>query len=629
MVEGSSTPSGQRDLVVVALSGVQRFIGEARSTGDVRAASEIIAGLAWHAASRCVGDNVQLVFPSVERGQLARAGSTEGSRETAEDPGQGMPNRILFLAPAGTGAPLARQIKSAIDETWQRWVRQGLTRNRYLAVGGETPPTPGFPLVHWVCVPAGLGGYLEQWEQARQLLEARRRVRDFPGVSWTQRSLCSLSPRWPAEQPPSGTRKQQRDTLSAANWVKRQWRQLRDLDGFPSTSSIASVRYRQAVLSRWGDAQVRAAVTELMHAVHAVMSKRETAVPGLAPADEPVSRWFRSSGGPWVYTDQWQAQPLARETGTDLDGLKAETARGAAAARHLATIMNDRFGVPAPASYLAVIVQDLDGMGRFLSGEGAAADGTRIEVTAPEHARVSGQLRRLAGSQHEIMQSARFLGVPVYAGGDDLLAFTPAVTALAAARACHDAIPGSLPTASTAVLFFHCHAGLQSAMSHAREMLEQAKAAVPGKHALAVGYQRRSGAAELTIQPWTGRGSGDAPQLLGIFASDQAHQLSPRLVADLERDRAELAALDVRAPDAYLAELRRLVRRHIRTRDRAAETSIMSATATAEVAAVQAADALAALGEAEFAPTGHSSPGAGRRPEQAVRIGVFLRQEAR
>ena len=412
-----------------------------------------------------MGSDVQLVFPSVERGQLAAAGAAEDSGDVANDPGQGMPNRVVFLAPAGTGAQMARQISSAVDEAWQRWVRQALSRDQDLAAGGEGPQTPGFPLAQWVCVPAGPGGYREQWEHARQLLEARRRVRDFPDVAWTQRSLCSLSPRWPAEQRPPGTRKQQRDTLSAANWVKRRWRQLRDLDGFPSTSSIASASYRQAVLSQWGDGQVRAAVTELMQAAQAVMNTRETAVPGLAAADEPVSLWFRSSAAPWVYPDQWQAEPLAREAGTDPDAVRAQATRGAAAARRLAAIMNDRFGVLAPASYLAVIVQDLDGMGRFLSGEGRAADGTRIEVTAPEHARVSGQLRRLAGSQHEIMQSSWFLGVPVYAGGDDLLAFTPAVTALAAAQDCHDAIPGSLPTASTAVLFFHCHAGLQSARS--------------------------------------------------------------------------------------------------------------------------------------------------------------------
>ncbi|MGH3408696.1 MAG: Cas10/Cmr2 second palm domain-containing protein, partial [Streptosporangiaceae bacterium] len=76
------------------------------------------------------------------------------------------------------------------------------------------------------------------------------------------------------------------------------------------------------------------------------------------------------------------------------------------------------------------------------------------------------------------------LAMPVYAGGDDLLAFCPASTAIDAARTCHDEIPPSLPHASTAVLFFHYHASIQQAMHRARHgLLEAAKQAVPGEAA--------------------------------------------------------------------------------------------------------------------------------------------------
>jgi hypothetical protein len=481
-------------------------------------------------------------------------------------------------------------------------------------------------------VPIGLGGYREQWEQARKLLDARRRVRDFPGAAWTGRTLCSLSPRWPAEPAPPGLKEHQKDTLSAANWVKRRWRQMQDLDGFPSTSSVASARYRQAVLARLGDRQVRAAVGELTEAAGQVVDTREAAVAGLPAVEGQPGSWFRSSAGPWVYPGQWQAEPLARETGTEPDSIGGAVTRGAAAARQLAEIMKDQHGMPGPASYLAVLVQDLDGMGRFLSGQGTSAAGTGITVSAEDHTRVSGQLRELAASQRRVLQAQSFLGVPVYAGGDDLLAFTPAATALAAARACHDAIPASLPTASTAVLFFHYQARLQSAMARAREMLEQAKASVPGKHALAIGYLRRSGAAGLSIQPWSDPDGGSAAALFGIFAADRAHPLSPQLVTELERDGTELAGLGSRDLDLYLAELRRLVRRHIRaepgTGDAVGSAGVRAA---ADAAAARAADALALLGNTESA-RGASRPesaASGRRPERAARIGVFLRQEAR
>jgi CRISPR/Cas system-associated protein Cas10 (large subunit of type III CRISPR-Cas system) len=58
------------------------------------------------------------------------------------------------------------------------------------------------------------------------------------------------------------------------------------------------------------------------------------------------------------------------------------------------------------------------------------------------------------------MYEQALLGVPVYAGGDDPLAFVPASTALDAAQRCHNTVPQSLPSVSAAVLFFHDHASI-------------------------------------------------------------------------------------------------------------------------------------------------------------------------
>jgi len=626
VVEGSLAVARGSDLVVIALPGVQRFIRESRSTADVRAGSEIVASLAWKAVRGCAEFGAELVFPSL--GTRRTAG---GETTSSDGAGHGMPNRVVFLVPGGTGERLAESIKSAVQAEWRGWVRQALALAGGNGARDETPETPGFPLLHWVCVPAGPGGYPEQWERARILLEARRGVRDFPEVVWARRRLCSLSPRWPAESAPKGLRRHQGDTLSAANWVKRRWRQMHGQDGFPSTSSIASARYRDAVLARLGDREVRAAALELMEAAQTVTVSPETPVPGLASTDGHVGDWLRASAGPWVYPNQWQAEPLAREAGGEPAAIDAVVAKGRSAARALAKVMKERFGVPAPASYLAVIVQDLDGMGRFLSGNGTCADGTKIAVSVAEHARVSRELRDLAGSQRQIIESAEFLGIPVYTGGDDLQAFVPAATALGAARACHDAIARNLPTATTAVLFFHYHAGMQSAMTQARQMVEDAKKAVRGKHALAVGYLRRSGARELSVQPWAAQAGGNAAELFGLFAADLAHPLSPRLVTDLERDHAELAGLARRDRDLYLAELRRLVGRHIRSEPGDGGRGQVPGIGAAAAASAIAADALAVLGDAESGPDrSRDDPDVSVcRPAPAARIGVFLRQEAR
>jgi CRISPR-associated protein Cmr2 len=210
----------------------------------------------------------------------------------------------------------------------------------------------------------------------------------------------------------------------------------------------------------------------------------------------------------------------------------------------------------------------------------------------------------------------------VYAGGDDLLAFVPARTALPAAQECHAVISSpELPTASTAVLFFHYHEGLQGVLSRARLLLHEAKERVDGKHALAVGYLRRSGISQVSIQKWAVRGHQDTADLFGVFASDVKHRLSPGLLADLDRDKKELAALSEADPEIYRAELIRLVRRHT------ANANNGEGTGAVADAAVRAADALAWLGRWEKA--GPLDSGERSRPEYAARVGVFLRQEAR
>jgi hypothetical protein len=613
--------------VVVALPGVQRFLEEARSTSDVSAASGIYSALAG-----CVVDS----FGAESGGQLVlpvRQAASPGSDAppSGQDRELGLPNRIVALLPPGTGAAAARRASEAAHQAWQGWVRQVLSP----APGDPQPQTPGFPRVYWVCIPERPGGYEAQWQQAQQLLAARRRIRDFPAVpegDWRQRVLCSQAPRWPAERkaPPGVPPYERRTPLSAVGWVKRRWRHISEASGFPSTASIASAPYRRAVLRRLADPEVSAAVRDLDQARQAVedvlgSSGRETPVPGLEPVipDGGPGVWLARSGGPWVYPEQWRPETLAREADADpARGGPEQATRferavrdGYQAARRLRELMAQPGGQALPlASYLAVVVQDLDSMGLFLSGRADAASGQKIGIDPNDHGRVSQDLLLVAQRQSDVLKTEELLAVPVYAGGDDLLAFAPASTAIDAAQACHTEIPLTLPTASTAVLFFHYHASIQQAMRQARSRLEQAKEAVRGKHALAVGYLRRSGVEAASIQPWTAQG-GSSAELFGLFAREREPRLSPRLLADLGRDAGELASL-VDASERlhrplYTAELTRLVRRHA------------GADASRHREAIeQIAGALDWLGRNERA----SRP---PDPEPAARVGVFLRQEAR
>src|SRR5699024_3614130 len=53
-----------RDLVVIALAGVQRYITESRTTADAANASDIMARLAAEAATQLKDDGAELVIPS-------------------------------------------------------------------------------------------------------------------------------------------------------------------------------------------------------------------------------------------------------------------------------------------------------------------------------------------------------------------------------------------------------------------------------------------------------------------------------------------------------------------------------------------------------------------------------------
>jgi hypothetical protein len=614
VADGVSRGLAGADLVIIGLPGVQRFIAEARSTGDVRAASQVFAGLAAKAAEVCRDEpDATLIFP------VGPAG------------GDGMPNRVVALFPAGQGAEAARKAQAEITNTWQGWVRRAFRQPD----GADLPETYGMPVVQWVAVPAGPGGYPDQWETAQRLLAARRRVRDFgPGAEWPERELCSIAPRWPAvAEPPAGLREHEKATLSAASWVKRRWRKLdRDLDGFPSTASIASAPFRRAVLERADhDEGARDAFIALTGAARQVIGRaqggdvRESRLPGFPEYDEEHANWFASTGGPWVYPDQWQLESLVRELKVDAAGIAPAARAGLAAATLLRDLMK-KAGAPPLARYLAVLAADLDSMGLFLAGEVASRGGSWVEPSPAAHQGISQVVRELAVTQRELLEGGDLLGVPVYAGGDDLLAFVPAATALTAAQRCHDAVPPALPWASTAVLFFHYHASLQGAVTRARRLLEDAKGQSRAKHGLAVGYLRRSGVSEASVQPWPGPQGQSTAAMFGIFTASQEHQLSPRLLADLDRDGDELARLSVRHPDIYRAELGRLVGRH---------TAGEPARARASAAVV--AETLEWLGKNEaarrlsHAAQDRGDPGDRRqsRPQAAARVGVFLRQEAR
>lgn len=538
-------PIVDRDLVVVTVPGVQRFIGEARSTADVAAGSAIVSAITQAMLAEA-GPPADLVLP-------AGAGSA------------GLPNRVVVLTAPGQGRALAGLMAVRASEWWTDRIAA-----LWQGTGGGPPVTPGFPDVQWVVAGPRLGGYAEQWHRAMEALAARKRTRTFaaydpPAV----RRLCSVSGRWPAvERMPRGVRRRTGEALSVPAVVKRADRGQR----FPSTASVATGPFRQKLMRRVAnDTTVDAAVARLRAAVEALgefgVRFGSGRIPGLTAADGTHADWVAGVEGACLLPETWSVRALMVEHNlTQADPAAFTTAVSVCAAR-LGELL-DAADMGVPASYLAVLVQDADAMGRRL----ADTSGGHADLRA-WHGAVSAALVQAAADQRYCLEGAELLGRLVYAGGDDALGFVPVHTAIAAAGALNagfvDAVAGSvqrrgvLPgaTASTAVVFCHVSAPLQSVLATARDLLEQTKTVCrPG---FGVAVLRRSGERVRAVRPWRvgptlPAGTG-APSALTVLIDAMRGGVSGRLVADLERDADAIASLSTAG---RAGELRRLVRRH-------------------------------------------------------------------
>ena len=643
---------GPHDLVVVALAGVQRYITESRTTADLRAASQIVAHLAAEAVARLVGEHdAEMVFPApVER---------DGKRRKS-DADDGMPNRVVALLPQGTGPAAAQDTASHLDTVWERWMEEIFDRSMH--------QVPGWPVVQWVSVPSSPGSYERTWERAQRALAERKNTRNFSQPGDVPGELCMLSPRWRAvdeeDLPPRTPKHLRRERLAVANWVKRLWHHTSagSHESFPSTNAIASLPYRHAVLTLW-KGEGTAAIGDLVAELHRSAKRLgtdpigETWTPGL-PSEPRTTEadWLRGRGSRWVFPESWHVDALSREftdTAEEAErrredpGFVDAVRSGGKAAQALVELLTEQ-GVPPPSPHLAVLVQDLDSMGRYLSGGAPGQDGSRLDLSRGHtvHTDVSTRLALTAARQREAVKKAG--GVVVYAGGDDLLALVPAASALAAVRACREAGDPGLPHASNGLLFFHHGDSLRQALARAQELLEEAKA-LRGKNGLGVGFIRSSGSHAECVLPWreeirdgVPEAEGSPVDALELFVPSGHHpraRLSPRLLSDLLAAQVHLDGGDERVHGDFdvlpyrvaRAEMQRLVLRHTslvpallgpHREEKADSDTDDTDTRAREREERQAFAAKATTALERLAP--------GRRlvDEGAIRVALFLRQEA-
>jgi len=236
--------------------------------------------------------------------------------------------------------------------------------------------------------------------------------------------------------------------------------------GFPSTSEVAAVRFKERILDQLADARVSEALDKaldkflkLADQVRIPKTVAENAVPYLEKKAESqfgrdLLKLLLKLDGEYLFTDTWTPKHL-REVNPNLTEEEAEAK--AQEGRRLLGRLYEAVGTQ-PKKYYAILFMDGDHMGRWLSGthRGLAQFGDilhpevrRALKNDPQWSGILGQKRLMTPAVHAAISGAlanfslklvrwvieeRHAGRVVYAGGDDVLALLPVDDVLSAAR---------------------------------------------------------------------------------------------------------------------------------------------------------------------------------------------------
>lgn len=359
---------------------------------------------------------------------------------------------------------------------------------------------------------------------------------------------------------------------------------LEHISHFPSTATIAAVPFLQLLAKAiTSNERVRKAAERHLNAVKAFMKSgscsllRRPAVACLCPVHDELDSEVRdilSLDGESFLPERFEPETVRLEYGKDKDLEK----KAGACAKSLGVLQEALYKSKyprRPSSYLSIVNFDGDHVGQWVSGRLApdleevfhpqvlknekykrllleqlqkCAPGMSLEQLLERRrpncpalqAAISRALRDFSQYAAREAVEEHGMGRLIYAGGDELLAFTPGATALSVAHRLrayysgamerkdgvwtpdlrrldenlerplllpkdHEAGPlatmGLKATATAAIVLFHALSSLGTAITKGRTAMELAKE-FPEKNALAISVLKRSGEAIRIVVPW-------------------------------------------------------------------------------------------------------------------------------
>jgi CRISPR-associated protein Cmr2 len=390
---------------------------------------------------------------------------------------------------------------------------------------------------------------------------------------------------------------------------------------FPSTSTMAVETFRAEVLEKPDVLQVE--LEDLVDAFREVKLRFESGRARPVPKVQSLARQkdlapLVQMDGRWFFQDGYEPAVLQAEYAKDFKADEMAKTAAEKAREKLQKLLNhaEDHKVAPPSTYYAIVYMDGDRMGEWLSGEHKGVP-TIQQVLHPrvrealrdKWQEIMEEPRPLAPSLHTAVSSAlrafsqevvrpiveAHCGMLVYAGGDDVIAFFPLRHVLPAiwdlrrlysGDACECEgfrsrrgfvqqgqalwmMMGQAATASVGIAIAHHLQPLSQALDAAREAEHVAKR-VFDRNAFAVNLLKRSGERLLTGAKFTyGADVASIEILQGIISALRSREeatLSSRLMYQLAQE-GTLGLLEANAVAAQEAELKRLISRHVESKD--------------------------------------------------------------
>jgi CRISPR-associated protein Cmr2 len=553
-------------LFLVSIGPVQAFIASARRTRDLWFGSWLLSELSKAAAQEIVHNRIgnSLIFPAPSNEQLLE-----------KDTPLNIANKIVALIdepPQQLGKAVYEAIKKRLDFIKDQVFKKVVDFDQATA----EKQIENLVEYLWVALPFENTDYAKARKNLEALMVARKNTRDFKHVSWGSSApkssldgqLESVIPERLYQRRGLSAQQQQKqikelydnykagpaEQLSGVDLLKRLGNAGNEAH-FPSTSHIAALPY----LMRLTKLDDSAGAKELLDAYVAKIYE----IAGLQKRVVMIDRI------PEQYAD-WEHEILGGYDGSllfeeRLVDIVTDTTGFEPAKEILRAFYAHVKARPIP--YYAILLADGDFIGVAIDAQSKHAK------EADKHREISRVLAGFSRDARKIVKN--HLGTPVYAGGDDVLAFMPLHTVFACAKELAEEFSKRLttftydkdhsPTLSIGIAVVHHLDSLREALDLARNAEKQAKG-VSGKNAVAIRVSKRSGEERAVAGKW-GKLDERMTHLITLYrkgdipegTSYELRELAQRLTGPTGVDGLQ---------EAMLADAKRILQRKLSMRQK-------------------------------------------------------------